>query len=147
MAGKHPALGIGEPDRLRPDFLQARKTSRLCAWEHSGNLCLKVLRAVEARLRRLVGIIEELSFTTVRHRLIALLVRLGKSEAKAGSGTVALVLPANNTELAAQIGHPYASDSRAISAVLQAAPKTPKPQNPKTPKPQNPQLSFLLNAR
>ena len=30
---------------------------------------LKVLRVVGARLRRLVGIIEELSFTTVRHRL------------------------------------------------------------------------------
>jgi CRP/FNR family transcriptional regulator len=67
-------------------------------------VALKVLRVVGGRLRRLVGIIEELSFTTVRHRLIALLVRLGRSEAKAGGDTVALVLPANNTELAAQIG-------------------------------------------
>ena len=43
-------------------------------------VALKVLKVVGARLRRLVGIIEELSFTTVRHRLIALLVRLGKTE-------------------------------------------------------------------
>ena len=32
-------------------------------------VALKVLRVVGSRLRRLVGIIEELSFTTVRHRL------------------------------------------------------------------------------
>ena len=61
---------------------------------------------VGARLRRLVGIIEELSFTTVRHRLIALLVRLGKTEGlRDGKGDgISLTLPANNSELAAQIG-------------------------------------------
>jgi CRP/FNR family cyclic AMP-dependent transcriptional regulator len=41
-------------------------------------VALKVLRIVGRRLRGLVGIIEELSFTTVRHRLISLLVRLAK---------------------------------------------------------------------
>jgi CRP/FNR family transcriptional regulator len=67
-------------------------------------VALKVLRVVGARLRRLVGIIEELSFTTVRHRLVAMLVRLAKSDgARQGSG-VTLTLPANNNELAAQIG-------------------------------------------
>ncbi|MGB9258157.1 MAG: Crp/Fnr family transcriptional regulator, partial [Candidatus Korobacteraceae bacterium] len=44
------------------------------------DVALKVLRVVGARLRRLVGIIEELSFTTVRHRLAAMLVRLAKSD-------------------------------------------------------------------
>ncbi len=75
------------------------------------NLCLrhpqvalKVLRVVGARLRRLVGIIEELSFTTVRHRLIALLVRAGKAEGNRDRDTVTVTLPANNSELAAQIG-------------------------------------------
>ena len=67
-------------------------------------VALKVLRVVGGRLRRLVGIIEELSFTTVRHRLAALLVRLAKSEG-ARRGTVAeFSLPVNNNELAAQIG-------------------------------------------
>ncbi len=42
-------------------------------------VALKVLRVVGARLRRLVGIIEELSFTTVRHRLAAFLVRLART--------------------------------------------------------------------
>jgi len=66
-------------------------------------VALKVLRVVGGRLRRLVGIIEELSFTTVRHRLAALLVRLAKAEG-ARSGTAEFTLPVNNNELAAQIG-------------------------------------------
>lgn len=67
-------------------------------------VALKVLRVIGGRLRRLVGIIEELSFTTVRHRLIALLVRLGKTDGVRNGDSVALTLPANNSELAAQIG-------------------------------------------
>jgi CRP-like cAMP-binding protein len=67
-------------------------------------VALKVLRVVGGRLRRLVGIIEELSFTTVRHRLVALLVRLAKSEGTRKGDAVTVLLPANNSELAAQIG-------------------------------------------
>jgi CRP-like cAMP-binding protein len=67
-------------------------------------VALKVLRVVGGRLRRLVGIIEELSFTTVRHRLIALLVRLGKAEGVRNGDAITLTLPVNNSELAAQIG-------------------------------------------
>ena len=67
-------------------------------------VALKVLRVVGGRLRRLVGIIEELSFTTVRHRLMALLVRLGKAEGRRNGDAITLTLPANNSELAAQIG-------------------------------------------
>ncbi len=75
------------------------------------NLCLthpqvalKVLRVVGARLRRLVGIIEELSFTTVRHRLAAFLLRLAQSEGKATAAGVEIVLPAGHQELASQLG-------------------------------------------
>jgi CRP/FNR family transcriptional regulator len=67
-------------------------------------VALKVLRVVGGRLRRLVGIIEELSFTTVRHRLIALLVRLGKAEGARNGDSVTVTVPMNNSELAAQIG-------------------------------------------
>jgi len=67
-------------------------------------VALKVLRVIGGRLRRLVGIIEELSFTTVRHRLIALLVRLGKAASNGTNDSVTLTIPANNSELAAQIG-------------------------------------------
>lgn len=65
---------------------------------------LKVLRVVGARLRRLVGIIEELSFTTVRHRLASYLLRLAqKSGRRTGEG-IEVDLPITNQELAAQIG-------------------------------------------
>ncbi len=67
-------------------------------------VALKVLRIVGGRLRRLVGIIEELSFTTVRHRLAALLVRMAKTEGKKGTGGIQFTLNANNQELAAQLG-------------------------------------------
>jgi CRP/FNR family transcriptional regulator len=67
-------------------------------------VALKVLRVVGARLRRLVGIIEELSFTTVRHRLASFLVRLARTEGKRTSEGVEVLLPVNNQELASQIG-------------------------------------------
>jgi CRP/FNR family transcriptional regulator len=67
-------------------------------------VALKVLRVVGARLRRLVGIIEELSFTTVRHRLASYLVRMAQKEGQATAGGTQVFLPASNQELASQIG-------------------------------------------
>ena len=83
-------------------FFSRQDFQTLCV-QHP-EVALKVLKVVGARLRRLVGIIEELSFTTVRHRLIALLVRLGKTEGVRNDDGIALTLPSNNSELAAQIG-------------------------------------------
>ena len=65
---------------------------------------LKVLRVVGARLRRLVGIIEELSFTTVRHRLASYLLRLAQDSGQRTAAGVEVALPITNQELAAQIG-------------------------------------------
>ena len=67
-------------------------------------VALKVLRVVGARLRRLVGIIEELSFTTVRHRLASFLLRLAQTEGKRTADGVEVTLPISNQELASQIG-------------------------------------------
>lgn len=67
-------------------------------------VALKVLRVVGARLRRLVGIIEELSFTTVRHRLAAFLVRMARRDGKRIAEGIEFTLPASNQELASQIG-------------------------------------------
>ncbi len=67
-------------------------------------VALKILRVVGARLRKLVGIIEELSFTTVRNRLAAFLMRQARHEGKPVDGGVEITLPASNQELAAQIG-------------------------------------------
>jgi CRP/FNR family cyclic AMP-dependent transcriptional regulator len=64
---------------------------------------LKVLKVVGSRLRRLVGIIEELSFTTVRSRLISALIRRAKAGKKTLAG-VEIQLPQSNQELASEIG-------------------------------------------
>jgi CRP/FNR family transcriptional regulator, cyclic AMP receptor protein len=83
-------------------FVSKQAFQALCL-QHP-EVALKVLKVVGARLRRLVGIIEELSFTTVRHRLTALLIRLAKDAQKSSGGAVEIVLNANNQELAAQLG-------------------------------------------
>lgn len=64
---------------------------------------LKVLKAVGSRLRRLVALIEELSFTTVRGRLVMLLVRLLREDGRATERGHEITLPPNQ-ELASQIG-------------------------------------------
>jgi CRP/FNR family cyclic AMP-dependent transcriptional regulator len=65
---------------------------------------LKVLLVGGARLRRLVGIIEELSFTTVRHRLISWVLRQAKAEGRATDRGPAISMGATHQELASQIG-------------------------------------------
>jgi CRP/FNR family transcriptional regulator, cyclic AMP receptor protein len=83
-------------------FVSKQEFQQMCLQQPQ--VALKVLRVVGARLRRLVGIIEELSFTTVRHRLAAYLIRLAKAEGKAAKGGVEVMLPSSNQELASQIG-------------------------------------------
>jgi CRP/FNR family cyclic AMP-dependent transcriptional regulator len=80
----------------------SRNDFRTLCLEHP-QVALKVLRVVGLRLRRLVGIIEELSFTTVRHRLAAMLLRLAR-EAGHRSGRAQFELTVSNQELASQIG-------------------------------------------
>jgi CRP/FNR family transcriptional regulator len=65
---------------------------------------LKVLTVVGGRLRRLVGLIEELSFGTVRRRLASYLIRLSQQSGKPTAKGIVVSLPVNNQELAAQIG-------------------------------------------
>jgi CRP/FNR family cyclic AMP-dependent transcriptional regulator len=65
---------------------------------------LKVLQFIGARLRRLVGIIEELSFTTTRQRLVSVLVRLAQSEGRTTGTGIQVVLPGSNQEMANQLG-------------------------------------------
>lgn len=100
--GSYPAsaAAIGDATLL---FVSKQDFQALCLAHPQ--VALKVLRVVGARLRRLVGIIEELSFTTVRHRLASFLVRLAQKEGKrtAAEG-VEISLPVSNQELASQIG-------------------------------------------
>ena len=67
-------------------------------------VALKVLGVVGARLRRLVGIIEELSFTTVRQRLVSTLLRLAESDGIKAERGIQFQLPSTHQELANQLG-------------------------------------------
>lgn len=83
-------------------FISRRDFHAYCL-EHP-EVALKVLSVVGARLRRLVGIIEELSFTTIRERLIALLIKLAQSDGKKTDRGIEFLLPATHQELANQLG-------------------------------------------
>jgi CRP/FNR family transcriptional regulator len=83
-------------------FLSKQDFHALCM-QHP-EVSLKVLAKVGARLRQLVGIIEELSFTTVRHRLAALLLRMARSEGRKTHAGTEIVLASTNQDIAAQIG-------------------------------------------
>jgi len=83
-------------------FISRRDFHAYCL-EHP-EVALKVLSVVGGRLRRLVGIIEELSFTTIRQRLISLLLKLARSEGHAGPVGVEFLLPGTHQELANQLG-------------------------------------------
>lgn len=99
--GNYPA-SVAAVDDATLLFVSKQDFQELCLAHPQ--VSLKVLRVVGSRLRRLVGIIEELSFTTVRHRLAALLLRLAKREGVKADGGIAITLPDNNQEIASQIG-------------------------------------------
>jgi len=99
--GNYPASAAAV-DRATLLFISKQDFQALCLAHPQ--VALKVLRVVGARLRQLVGIIEELSFTTVRHRLASLLLRLAQKEGQRTTEGVEVKLPANNQELASQIG-------------------------------------------
>jgi CRP/FNR family transcriptional regulator, cyclic AMP receptor protein len=99
--GSYPA-SVAAIDEARLLFVSKQDFQALCLAHPQ--VALKVLRVVGARLRRLVGIIEELSFTTVRHRLASFLLRLAQKEGKRATAGVEITLPASNQELASHIG-------------------------------------------
>ena len=99
--GSYPA-SVTAIDAAKLLFVSKQDFQALCLAHPQ--VALKVLRVVGARLRRLVGIIEELSFTTVRHRLASFLLRLAHKEGKRSAAGVEITLPASNQELASHIG-------------------------------------------
>ena len=99
--GPYPASSSAvEPTVIA--FLSRRDLHDYCM--ENPEVALKMLAVVGARLRRLVGIIEELSFTTIRQRLIAFLLRLAETEGEATEAGVAFLLPGSHQELASQLG-------------------------------------------
>lgn len=99
--GPYPASAVAIED-VEIAFISRRDFNAYCL-EHP-EVALKVLSVVGARLRRLVGIIEELSFTTIRQRLISALLKLAQSEGKKTERGIEFQLPATHQELANQLG-------------------------------------------
>ncbi len=99
--GNYPASAAAVED-AEALFISRADLRAICL-EHP-EVSLKMLQVVGSRLRRLVGIIEELSFTTVRHRLISWLLRAARSEGRKSGRGVTFSLSASHQDLASQIG-------------------------------------------
>ncbi|MEQ1947944.1 MAG: Crp/Fnr family transcriptional regulator [Bryobacteraceae bacterium] len=99
--GGYPA-SVSAVEETKVLFISRQDFRDVCL-EHP-EVALKVLQVVGGRLRRLVGIIEELSFTTVRHRLISWLLREARSVGRESEEGLVLTLAASHQEIASQIG-------------------------------------------
>jgi CRP/FNR family transcriptional regulator len=99
--GPYPASAVAIED-VEMAFISRSDFHAHCM-EHP-EVALKVLSVVGARLRRLVGIIEELSFTTIRQRLISALLKLAHSHGHQTARGVEFMLPGSHQELANQLG-------------------------------------------
>jgi CRP/FNR family transcriptional regulator, cyclic AMP receptor protein len=109
--GPYPASGTALVDSVL--LFISKRDFRTVVLEHP-EVGLKVLKAVGRRLRRLISLIEELSFTTVRTRLIMQLVRLARTEGQPTDRGIEFRLPTNQ-ELASQIGTVRELISRNVS--------------------------------
>jgi CRP/FNR family transcriptional regulator len=83
-------------------FISRKDFQKFCL--ENPEVALKVLALVGARLRRLVGIIEELSFTTVRQRLVGALLKLAEGAGRKTDQGIEFQLPCSHQELANQLG-------------------------------------------
>ena len=99
--GPYPASAVAI-EETEIGFISRREFHAYCM-EHP-EVALKVLAVAGSRLRRLVGIVEELSFTTIRQRLVSVLVKLAMAEGKNGANGIHILLPASHQELASQLG-------------------------------------------
>ncbi len=110
--GNYPASAAAEVDSTLI-FIGKKEFRALCL-EHP-EAALKVLSVLGKRLRQLVEIIENLSFTTVRHRLAALLLREARLKGTPSPHGTEFTLAVNNQQLSAQIGTVRELVSRTLS--------------------------------
>jgi CRP-like cAMP-binding protein len=82
--------------------LDAEVFRAICA--QSPQVAAKVIKVLAHRLRHLDALVEELSFSTVRGRLIAHLVREARENGKRAGQGMQFELRENNEELAARLG-------------------------------------------
>jgi CRP-like cAMP-binding protein len=82
--------------------LPAGDFRRICL-QHP-EVAMKLIKVLGHRLRHLDGLVEELSFSTVRGRLIAHLLRLAEDRGRRAGCGAEFELDENNEELAARLG-------------------------------------------
>ena len=82
--------------------LSADSFRKICV--NNPEMALKVFKVLAHRLRHLVNLVEELSFSTVRARLIAYVVRLAEQSGKQTPRGICFQMTENNEELAARLG-------------------------------------------
>ena len=82
--------------------LDADHFQRICR-QHP-EVALKVIKVLGHRLRRLGKLVEDLSFATVRGRLIAHLIRLAEETGRSTPQGIEFELTENNEDLAARLG-------------------------------------------
>lgn len=99
--GKYPA-SASAVENTEALFISRLDLRAICL--ENPEVSLKMLQVVGARLRRLVGIIEELSFSTVRHRLITWLLRQATEAGRPTDRGASFSLNVSHQELASQIG-------------------------------------------
>jgi CRP-like cAMP-binding protein len=99
--GDYPA-STAAIDKCALLFISKKDFRALCL--ERPEMSLKVLKVVSSRLRQLVGIIERLSFTTVRNRLASWLLQQVKDKGHETHRGIEIALNVNNQELAFQIG-------------------------------------------
>src|SRR5262249_59615826 len=99
--GDYPAAASALED-TEVLFVSRKDFQNFCR-EHP-DVALKVIAVVGSRLRRLVGIIEELSFTTVRQRLISTILRLAQASRVRSKEGIHIELAKSHQDLAAELG-------------------------------------------
>ena len=82
--------------------LPADEFRKICL--QNPELALKVFKVLGHRLRQLMSLVEDLSFSTVRGRLIAYLLQLAGETGRETPGGIQFELKENNEELAARLG-------------------------------------------
>lgn len=82
--------------------LEADQFRKICV--RRPEVALKVITVLGHRLRRMGNLVEELSFSTVRGRLIAYLTRVAEEEGRQTPRGIDFELAENNEELAARLG-------------------------------------------
>lgn len=99
--GPYPASASAMSD-TEVLFISRADVRALCV--ERPEVTLKILQVVAARQRRVVAVIEELSFTTVRQRLVSWLLRQATPNGGRIERGATITLPSSHQELAAHVG-------------------------------------------